>query len=362
MGRRRHRPLTTTPADGHARVVGDTTAGLVCGHHHLYSALARGMPAPLKTPTSFVEIREQVWWRLDVALDLEMLRWSAMLGALEALECGTTAIVDHHEGPSAIEGSLDVIAAACAEVGVRVRCSYGVTDRHGEDGARRGLEENERFLRSGGDGMVGIHAAFTCSDDTLEKAAGLAADLGVGVHVHVAEGDADVDAVTRLAPLVAEDWLVVHGVHLREPGELGRATLAHCARSNMHNAVGYARPRTWPGRVVLGSDGIGADMREELRIAYVRAREDDVTTAPTTPWEWLVAGAALVPGAASDRVRWSEEHADDPWYAAFTPGTTARDAWVDGVLVLATGKPTKVDAAEVRAKAAEQAQRLFSRL
>ena len=61
-----------------------------------------------------------MWWRLDAALDLEMLRWSALLGALEALECGTTGIVDHHESPNAIEGSLTVIAEACAEVGVRV--------------------------------------------------------------------------------------------------------------------------------------------------------------------------------------------------------------------------------------------------
>src|SRR4029079_3814968 len=122
---------------------------------------------------------------------LEMLRWSAMLGALEALECGTTAIVDHHESPSAIDGSLDVIADACNEVGVRVLCAYGVTDRHGADGARRGLEENERFLRSGGRGLVGVRAACTCAEETVRAAAGLAADLGVGVHIHVAEGPED---------------------------------------------------------------------------------------------------------------------------------------------------------------------------
>ena len=88
--------------------MGATTAGLVCGHHHLYSTLARGMPAPPRTPTGFVEILERVWWRLDVALDLDMLHWSAMLGATEALLAGTTAIVDHHESPNAIDGSLDV--------------------------------------------------------------------------------------------------------------------------------------------------------------------------------------------------------------------------------------------------------------
>ncbi len=96
----------------------DQTHGLVCGHTHLYSALARGMPAPPHTPTTFTEILELVWWRLDRALDLDLIGWSARLGALEALESGTTALVDHHSSPNAIEGSLDVIADACAEVGV----------------------------------------------------------------------------------------------------------------------------------------------------------------------------------------------------------------------------------------------------
>jgi cytosine/adenosine deaminase-related metal-dependent hydrolase len=344
--------------------VTDTTPGLVCGHHHLYSALARGMPAPPRTPTTFREILEQIWWRLDVALDLEMLRWSAMLGALEALECGTTAIVDHHESPSAIEGSLDVIAQACAEVGVRVRCCYGVTDRHGEDGARRGLEENSRFLRAGGAGMVGVHAAFTCSDATLEAAAALALDLGVGVHIHVAEGTVDADAPARLSGLVVSDWLVAHGVHLPRPvpEPLARTTLVHCARSNMHNAVGYAHPRTWPDRVVLGSDGIGADMLEEFRIAYVRAREDDVTTTPVEVWRWIEEGWTLVPEALHDHVRWSYDEVDDPWRLAFTPGVRAIDVWVDGEQVLAGGAATRVDPAEVRARAAEQARRLFERL
>jgi cytosine/adenosine deaminase-related metal-dependent hydrolase len=344
--------------------VADTTPGLVCGHHHLYSALARGMPAPPHTPTGFLEILEQIWWRLDTALDAEMLRWSAMLGALEALESGTTAIVDHHEGPSAIEGSLDVIAQACAEVGVRVRCCYGVTDRHGPEGARMGLEENERFLRAGGAGMVGVHAAFTCSDATLEAAAGLAKDLGVGVHVHVAEGTVDADAPGRLESLVASDWLVAHGVHLPRPvpESLASTTLAHCARSNMNNAVGYARPRSWPGRVVLGSDGIGADMLEEFRIAYARAREDDLSSTPADVWAWVEEGWALVPEALGDRVLWSYGEVDDPWRLAFTPGVRALDVWVGGDLVLAAGTATRVDPVEVRTRAAEQARRLFARL
>jgi cytosine/adenosine deaminase-related metal-dependent hydrolase len=337
-----------------------TTPGLVCAHHHLYSALARGMPAPPAQPHHFGEILEQVWWRLDTALDLDMLRASALLGATEALMCGTTAIVDHHESPNAIEGSLDVIAEACAAVGVRVVCAYGVTDRHGPDGARRGLAENERFLRSGGRGLVGVHAAFTCSDATLEAAAGLAADLGVGVHVHVAEGPEDARAGERLERLAADDWLLVHCVGLDR--ELA-GTIAHNPRSNMNNGVGYAAPARRSNRVVLGTDGIGADMLEEFRLAYVAHRADDVLASPDTAWGWLLESYHLVPEARSDRVTWSYDHADSAWHVAFTPGMRAlRVESADGEVLLDDGRPTRVDLDEVRAVAAEQAARLHARL
>ena len=231
------------------------------------------MPAPPRQPARFGEILEQIWWRLDAALDLEMIRASALLGATEALMSGTTAIVDHHESPNAIEGSLDVIADACAEVGVRVVCAYGVTDRHGADGARRGLAENERFLRAGGRGLVGVHAAFTCSDETLDAAAGLAAELGVGVHIHVAEGPED--RRCRCAARGAGGRrLAARALRAARPRLPG--TIAHNPRSNMNNAVGYARPAARPNTVVLGTDGIGADMLEEFRLAYVAHRADDV--------------------------------------------------------------------------------------
>ena len=348
------------PADVGSGLASNQTPGLVCAHHHLYSALARGMPAPPRTPSGFVEILEMVWWRLDRALDLESIRWSAMLGALEALERGCTAVIDHHESPEAIEGSLTVIADACAEVGVRVNCAYGVTDRHGADGALQGLAENERFLRDGGRGMVGVHAAFTCTDGTLEAAAGLAAEMGVGVHVHVAEGPGDADALHRLRDLADDDWLLVHGVHL--PDDHGLAgTMVHNPRSNMNNAVGYARPARFANPVALGSDGIGADMLDEFRLAYVRQRENDVTASPETAWGWLATGWDLFPEARSDRVTWS--YADmDPWRLAFTTGVGPLTVEVDGELVLVDGRPTRVDPDEIRARAAEEAVRLHRRI
>ena len=325
------------------------------------------MPPPPKDPTSFLEVLENVWWRLDRALDLEMIEWSAKLGALEALEAGCTAIIDHHESPNAINGSLSIIADACNEVGVRVNTSYGITDRHGSGGALRGLAENDRYLRECAQredpmrrGMVGIHAAFTVNDRHLEDAAGLAEDHGVGVHVHVAEGPDDAGAEERLRDHSRDDWLLIHGVHL--PDDHGvRGTIVHNPRSNMNNSVGYARPTRFTNPVALGTDGIGADMLAEFRLAHAMARHDAIETVPDTAWTWLETGRSLFPEVSSDRVTWSYEPME-PWHVAFTPTIRAIDVDVDGRSVLRNGVAQLVDADEVRAKAREQAVRLHTAL
>jgi cytosine/adenosine deaminase-related metal-dependent hydrolase len=318
------------------------------------------MPAPPEIATNFQEILEQVWWRLDSALDLEMLEWSAKLGALEALEAGTTAIIDHNETPGAIEGSLSVIADACEEVGVRVITGYGVSDRNGYDGARRGLEENRRFLDDGGACLVGIHAAFTCSDESLEAAAALADEYGVGVHIHVAEGPGDIDAPSRLAGLTNDLWLLSHCVHLPTDHEL-KGTILHNPRSNLNNGVGYADPGRFSNPVALGTDGIGANMIESFRLAYVMQRSVDVTVGPDPAWSWLENGWSLVPEARDDQVTWSYDPMD-PWHIAFTAGIHPVQVKVEGEVVYEDGAPTRVDADEIRAKAREQAVRLHSRL
>ena len=348
------------------------TQGLVCAHHHLYSSLARGMPAPDVTPNSFLSILEYVWWKLDVALDLETLYWSAALGAAEALCNGTTAIIDHHESPMAIDGSLDVIADACSMIGVKANLSYGITDRWDgstlrskvsplspmTDGAAQGLRENERFLRAGGRGMVGVHASFTCTDETLEAAAELAESMNTGVHIHVAEGQDDKDAGSRLQDLANEKWLLIHAVHLDRDLQ---GTIVHNPRSNMNNSVGYANPVRFTNDVALGTDGIGADMLEEARLAYVRLRESDVSQTPETVWQWLRNADKFFPEIDKDTVTWSYDQSDSPWHVAFTPGIRCVDVRVDGQLVVQNGIPTQFDMNEIRTKAAEAAAKLHKK-
>ena len=331
------------------------------------------MPAPEVTPHSFLSILENVWWKLDVALDLDTLYWSAALGAAEALCNGTTAIIDHHESPMAIDGSLDVIADACSMVGVKTNLSYGVTDRWDHstirstvsplspmtDGAKRGLRENERFLRAGGRGMVGVHASFTCTDETLDGAASLAESMNTGVHIHVAEGPDDKDSGARLHNLAKDNWLLVHAVHLDRylPG-----TIVHNPRSNMNNSVGYANPVRFSNEIALGTDGIGADMLEEARLAYVRLRESDVTQTPETVWQWLRNAEKFFPEISRDSVTWSYDNVDSPWHAAFTPGIRCVEVRVDGNLVVDNGKPTQFDMNEIRNKAFEATTKLHKKL
>jgi hypothetical protein len=238
--------------------------------------------------------------------------------------------------------------------------AYGVTDRHGRDAALRGLEENRRFLAAGGRGLVGIHAAFTCTDETLHAAAALAQEFDAGVHVHVAEGSGDVDAPQRLDGLTRDGWLLSHGVHLPDDHGL-RGTILHNPRSNLNNAVGYADPRRFANPVAIGTDGIGGNVVEEFRLAYVLHRSVDVTATPDTAWGWLETGWKIVPEARHDEVTWSYDPMD-PWHIAFTPGIRPLEVMVDGEVVFAEGRATRVDPDEVRAKAAEQAARLHARL
>jgi hypothetical protein len=220
--------------------------------------------------------------------------------------------------------------------------------------------------------LVGVHAAFTCSDDTLAAAADLAVRHGVGVHIHVMEDHVDGGADARLGNLTTDDWLLVHGVHLPDDHRL-RGTVVHNPRSNMNNAVGYGHPTRFAGPVALGTDGIGADMLDEFRVAYARLRESQVTETPETAWSWLAEGWSLMPDALGDEVRWSGGvwpgagekalgESVDPWRLAFTTGVRPVEVHVGGQLVWADGMPTRVDGDEIRARAAEQAVRLFAHL
>lgn len=99
-------------------------------------------------------------------------------------------------------------------------------------------------------------------------------------------------------------------------------------------------------------------MLDEFRVAFVRAREADVSVTPELPWSWLETGWQLMPDATNDVVTWSYGSVD-PWHLAYTTNVRPISVEIDGRIVIADGIPTAIDASEIRSKAAEQATRLF---
>jgi len=257
---------------------------MINAHTHLYSGLAPlGMPSPEREPQNFVEILELVWWKLDRALDRDSLDASARYYVSEAKALGCTGLIDHHESPNLIEGSLDIIADACQELSMPALLCYGATERNdGREEAERGLEECRRFLRENKRslcrGAVGLHAAFTVSDQTIRDAANLARNTGSVLHVHVAEDGADVEDAKRRGydglvdrfercDALVPGSIFAHGVHLSAEevvrlDELG-IWLVQNPRSNQGNKVGYPAALSKSSRVALGTDGYPANMEEE---------------------------------------------------------------------------------------------------
>jgi putative selenium metabolism protein SsnA len=287
--------------------------GMVNGHTHLYSALAVGMPAPPRAPKNFLEILQLVWWRLDQALDAESVEKSALIGALEAVHCGTTTLIDHHASPNFIHESLDLIERGISTVGLRGVLCYETTDRHGRTGREAGLAENRRYLQKcranrGGRfaGLAGAHASFTMDDESLVELARMADEFGVGVHIHVAEDSCDeetcrrehgVALIERLEKhgLVKEATIFAHGTHLNaaaiERVNAAGLTLAHNPRSNMNNSVGYTPVTKFRSPVMLGTDGIGADMFNEARTAWFKSCDAKAGLSPQGVLRMLAASA-----------------------------------------------------------------------
>ncbi|NBK24136.1 MAG: chlorohydrolase, partial [Spirochaetia bacterium] len=203
--------------------------GNVCGHHHYYSGLSRGMLISAGAQNDFIQVLKEWWWRLDRGLDEEACYYSSLICSIDAIASGTTTCIDHHASPAYIKGSLDTIAKGMEEVGVRGSTCYEVTDRNGGMGeVEAGVEENLRFAMASKSrklvkGMIGGHAPFTIPDEGLRLMAEAMRESGAGMHLHVAEDKYDVvhshhkyhlDIVDRLEKfgLLTDNSLLVHGL------------------------------------------------------------------------------------------------------------------------------------------------------
>jgi len=384
--------------------------GSICAHTHLHRQFARGLVPDGPPPANLSQLKERLWRPLERALLEEDIRFAALAGLVDAIRSGTTTLFDHHSSPSAVDGSLDMIAEAVERSGLRAVLCYAVTDHDGKDVADSGIKENVRFLKRLEAqrnphlaGMFGLKESRALSGATLQACRAAAPD-GVGFHVVVAEHQADQFGSQDKTGMRVVD-------RLQNQGILGSRTIAaqcvhvdtmetlllqqtgtwvsHQPRSNMRQAVGVAPVQSMMRsgvRVCLGNDGLSFDMWDEWRAARAlqravgrELREMDGKLVSHMATENGGALASLffpqapvgriVPGAAADLILVdyrpstpmdatnAEEHVIDGIHAGLVTTTM-----VAGKLLMKDRKLMTLDEEEIIARARELAPRVWKRV
>jgi putative selenium metabolism protein SsnA len=382
----------------------------ICAHTHFYGAFARGMSIPGQPAGNFVEILERLWWKLDRALDMEGVWYSALVCLVDAIRHGTTTLIDHHASPSVIDGSLDVIGSAVEKAGLRAALCYEVTDRNGLPGAKAGIRENSRFAhacQAKQSNMLkaafGVHALLTVSDETLDACVAEAHAADIPLHLHIAEGQADQTeslaryhqrVVERLATHagLSEKTLAAHCIHV-DAHEIEllvhhQAKVMHQPRSNMNNAVGVSPVLAMLDAgicVGLGNDGFSNNAFTEMKFADLLHRHaagdprnmgaDKVihmtyaNNAQIAGLFWPQPIGTLQTGAQADVIL-ADYHpytpltaGNVPWHILFgMDGSEVTHTLCAGKLLMEDRQLLTLDEVEISARAVEVARRAWQRV
>ena len=226
-------------------------------HEHIYSSFARGLSINGYNPQGFLDILDGLWWTVDRHLTLEQTKLSAYATYIDSIKNGVTTVCD------------------------------------GMEKSRESVMENVNFIKHAladdSDmiaGMMGMHASFTISDETMALCNELKPE-GVGYHIHVAEGIYDLHQclkehgkriVDRL-----HDWnilgpktLLGNCIYVNEHEmDLIKDTdtmVVHNPESNMGNACGCPPTMRMVQKGILtglGTDGYTHDMMESWKVANV---------------------------------------------------------------------------------------------
>ena len=262
-------------------------------HEHIYSAMARGLSVRGYDPHGFLDILDGMWWNIDRHLTLEQVRLSAMATYIDSIKNGVTTVFDHHASFGCIPDSLSAIEEAAKALGVRTCLCYEISDRDGKEKARESVLENERFIRHAMKdesgmiaGMMGMHASFTISDETMALCQEHKPE-GAGYHIHVAEGIEDlIHCHEHYGKRIVErlnDWdilgpqtITAHCIYVDEHEmDLLKETdtcVVHNPESNMGNACGCPPTMAIVHHGILtglGTDGYTHDILESWKVANV---------------------------------------------------------------------------------------------
>ncbi len=278
--------------------------GMVNAHTHLFQTFFRG----LADDKALLDWLRDCIWPGAVHLDRHSARLAALVGLVENLRTGATAVIDHQyvhpagsddetgdDNGSDLEagGIDDAVCSAADDLGARFLLARGWADRNYEpaltESAATVLERAERVRARwhGHDGgRIRIELAplipWGCSDEAMRSTVAASRSWGAGTHVHCAETRVEVDMSLEERGVRHVPWLdglgvlgpdtqLAHGVWL-DDDELDLvasrgSVVVHCPVSNMYLASGVARVLDMRRRgiaVALASDGPGSNNRQDL--------------------------------------------------------------------------------------------------
>jgi 5-methylthioadenosine/S-adenosylhomocysteine deaminase len=382
--------------------------GFVQTHVHLCQTIFRGFADDL---VLLEWLRRRVW-PLEAAHTPASLRASTLLASAELLRSGTTSVLTMET-----VHDTDVVLETLAATGLRATVGKCMMDASTSDVPRRLHEASKQSLdeslalhrrwNGAADGRLRValapRFAVSCSRGLLEATAAAAAEANVLVHTHASESRDEVALVRRQTGLDNIAYLAATGLatarlcvaHCVWVDEAEQQLVAernvkvlHCPGSNLKLASGIApivELRARGVSVSLGADGAACnnrlDMYDEMRLAAtlqaVRVGPGRLT-ARDAVWMATHEGAralgldheigSLEPGKRADvqLVDTAGPHlapGPDPFstivYAA--RGTDVRTVWIDGVLRVDEGALVHLDAAEITARAREEAGGLVAR-
>ncbi len=307
------------PIDGRGKLA---IPGLINGHTHLAMTLLRGYADDMEL---MPWLQEKIW-PLEARITEEDVAWGVKLGCLELIRFGITCYNDMYYFP-------DTTAKATKEMGLRAFISGVVFDMKPEL-----LALVEPFIRRWkGDELitpaVGPHAAYTCSEETLQKAKEIADRHNCMIHIHLSETREEVDGFllskgkspveyldslgllnSRLAAVHCV-WLSPEDCYLLAQR---KANVVSCTQSNLKLTSGIAPLNTMMEadiNVCLGTDGASSNnnlsLFEEMKTTAITQKNAYHTPADFSAeqiWHMATENAArafglnlgLRPGALAD--------------------------------------------------------------
>jgi 5-methylthioadenosine/S-adenosylhomocysteine deaminase len=380
--------------------------GLVNGHTHLSQSFMRG----LGDDKALIEWLKQIMWPIQAAMSPEEMHLASLLGLVENLRCGVTAVVQHHK----ITTSPAHVQAACRAaqtVGLRLRLARGWVDlgegAESPDSIIAEMIRLRQLWHGGAEGRItlsfGPMVPWRCSDELMRRTVALAREWGIPTHIHVAEARGEIELMRRRNGLRHIEWLdslgllgpdlqLIHCVHVDE-GEIGLiaasgATVVHCPVSNMYLASGAAPVKQMLDRgipVALGTDGSAShnsqDLLETLKTAVLLAKLTTGDATALLPLEALrmvtTAGARLMarpdlgrlePGAKADitlvnlnTARAMPVHRPESALVYNAVGPDVHTVIVDGRVLLDAGRMKVVDEAALLVECRAAARSLLKR-